>query len=197
MDRAPTRRLGVGDGRRVRRAPGTVVAGDGPEEAFLGAAATGIEHRRRGLVDRDLARGQDELAQPKPEWLELSSRIAHPERQDRALDVDALREQHLGLPMERRMPGVFGNQHVGDHRLGRQAALDQPFGRRRLNHCLLAGSASIFGTVRHDHPELRRNDIEPLHSAGATTKSSSLTTTRVSPARRLLGAKVFNDWSPT
>ena len=60
------------------------------------------------------------------------------------------------------MPGVFGDQHIGDHRLGRQSALDQPFGRRRLHHGLLAGPAGIFGTMRHDHPELRRNDIEPL-----------------------------------
>ena len=70
--------------------------------------------------------------------------------------------QHLGLPIERQMPGVFGDQHRGDHRLGRQPALDQPFGRRRLNHRLLAGAAGIFGTVRHDHPELRRDHVEPL-----------------------------------
>ncbi len=72
------------------------------------------------------------------------------------------REQHLGLPIERQMPSVFGNQDIGHHRLGRQPALDQPFGRRRLNHRLLAGPAGIFGTVRHDHPELRRNHVEPL-----------------------------------
>ena len=60
------------------------------------------------------------------------------------------------------MPSVFGNQHEGDQRLSRQAALDQPLGRRRLNHRLLARPASVFRTVRHDHPELGRNDIEPL-----------------------------------
>ena len=32
------------------------------------------------------------------------------------------------------MPRVFGDQHGRDHRLGGQAALDQPLGRRRLNH---------------------------------------------------------------
>ena len=60
------------------------------------------------------------------------------------------------------MPGVFGDQHRGDHRLGRQPALDQPLGRRRLNHRLLAGPAGVFGTVRHDHPELGRDHVEPL-----------------------------------
>jgi hypothetical protein len=60
------------------------------------------------------------------------------------------------------MPSVFGNEDVGHHRLGRQPALDQPFGRRRHNHRLLAGAAGIFGTVRDNHPELRRNDVQPL-----------------------------------
>jgi hypothetical protein len=50
---------------------------------------------------------------------------------------------------------------VGDHRLGRQA-LDQPFRRRRLDRRLFAGTESIFGTMRHDHPELRRSHVEPL-----------------------------------
>ena len=70
--------------------------------------------------------------------------------------------QHLRLPIERQVPGVFGDQHRGDHRLGRQPALDQPLGRRRLHHRLLAGPAGIFGAVRHDHPELRRDHVEPL-----------------------------------
>ena len=96
VDRAAAGRVGVGDGRRIGPAPGPIVASDRPEVAFLGAAAAGIEHRRLGLVDRDLARGQNEFAQPKIERLELGRRIADPERQDRALDVDALGGQHLG-----------------------------------------------------------------------------------------------------
>ena len=162
VDRAAPRSIGVGDRRRIGPAPGPVVARDRPEVALLGAAAAGIEHRRHRLVDRDLAGGENDLAQPEHRRPELRRRIADPERQDRALDVDALRPQHLGLPIERQMPGVFGDQHVGDHRLGRQPALDQPLRRRRLHHRLRAGPAGIFGTMRHDHPELRRNDVEPL-----------------------------------
>ncbi len=101
MDRAASRSVGVGDSRRIGPAPGPVVTGDGPEVSFLGAAAARIEHRRHGLIDRDLARGQDELAQPSMKRLELGGRIADPERQDRAFDVEALSEQHLGLPIER------------------------------------------------------------------------------------------------
>jgi hypothetical protein len=101
-------------------------------------------------------------AQPQVERREFGRGVSHPERQDRSLDVEALRGQHLGLPVERQMPGVFGDQHRGHHRFGRQPALDQPLGRRRLHDRLFAGAAGVFGTVRHDRPELRRDHIEPL-----------------------------------
>ena len=60
------------------------------------------------------------------------------------------------------MVGIFADQHVGDGRLGRDAALDEPGGRRRLDHDLFAGPAGVFWTARHDHPELGRHEIEPL-----------------------------------
>ena len=44
---------------------------------------------------------QDELAQPNINRSELGRRIAYPEREDRAFDVEALSGQHLGLPIER------------------------------------------------------------------------------------------------
>ena len=65
------------------------------------------------------------------------------------------------------MPGVFGDQHGGDHRLGGQAALDQPLGRRRLNHRILAGVACVFRTAGHEHPKLRRDHVQPLRDVGA------------------------------
>jgi hypothetical protein len=49
-----------------------------------------------------------------------------------------------------------------DHRLGRDAAFDQPRRRGRLHHSARAGAASKFRTPRHDHPELRRDHVEPL-----------------------------------
>jgi hypothetical protein len=66
------------------------------------------------------------------------------------------------LSIERQMPCVFGNQNVGNHRLGRQPTFDQPFRCWRLNHRLFTRPAGIFGPVRHDHPELRRHHVEPL-----------------------------------
>jgi hypothetical protein len=82
------------------------------------------------------------------------------------------------------VPGIFGDQDVGDHRLGRQSALDQPFGCRRLHHRLLAGPAGIFGTVRHDHPELRRDHIQPLRGLFADHMHRRVATGAVGIFRR-------------
>lgn len=164
VDRAAAGSVAVGDGGWIGPAPGPVITGDRPEVSLLGAAAAGIEHRGHRLVHRDLARGQDEFAQPTINRHQFRRCIADPEGEGRALDIEPLREQHLRLAVQRQMPGVFGDQHGGDHRLGRQPALDQPFGRARLHHRLLTGAARIFGTVRHNHPELRRDHVEPLRS---------------------------------
>jgi hypothetical protein len=56
----------------------------------------------------------------------------------------------------------LATKHGGHHRFRRQPALDQPFGRCRLQHGLLTGSAGIFGAVCHQHAELRRYHVEPL-----------------------------------
>ena len=49
-------RVDVGDARRIGAAPWPIVARIGPELAGLGAAASGIEHRRRRLVGEQLLR---------------------------------------------------------------------------------------------------------------------------------------------
>ena len=59
-------------------------------------------------------------------------------------------------------PSAIRNLNIGNERLGRQPALDQPRRRRSLNHHILAGPAAVFGAADHDHPQLRRNDVEPL-----------------------------------
>src|SRR4029450_13025300 len=89
VDGAAPRSVAVRDRRRVRSAPPPVIPGEGPEISFLGSSAAGIKHRRDGLVDGDLARGQNEFAQPNVERLEFGRRITHPEPQDRALEVEA------------------------------------------------------------------------------------------------------------
>src|SRR5262245_56087629 len=60
VDRTAAGSVAIGDGRRVSSTPRPVVPGNGPEVSLLGAAASGVEHRRYRLIDRDFARGQNE-----------------------------------------------------------------------------------------------------------------------------------------
>ena len=92
-----------------------------------------VLHGRHRLIDRDLERAQNEFTQPKIKRLQFRGGITDPERQCGALDRDALAQQNLSLAIERQVPGIFGRQDIGHHRLGRQPALDQPLGRRRLD----------------------------------------------------------------
>ena len=52
------------------------------------------------------------------------------------------------------------NHDVGDHRLGRNAAFDQPWRRRRLHDLALAGLARQLRTLRDQNTELRRHHVE-------------------------------------
>ena len=65
--------------------------------------------------------------------LQLGGCRADPLRQRRALDRHALARQDLRLPVERLMVGILRHHDIGDEGLGRQPALDQPRGRRRLD----------------------------------------------------------------
>ncbi len=87
---------------------------------------------------------------------------ADPVGERRAIERDPLPGVDLRLTIERQVIGVFGDEHMGDRRLGRQAALDQPRRGRRLHDDVLAGAAGVFGTAHHQHAELRRHDVEPL-----------------------------------
>jgi hypothetical protein len=60
------------------------------------------------------------------------------------------------------MIGIACHQHMRDHCLGRDAALDQPWRRRCLHHGARAGPAGELRTLGHDHPKLRRDHIQPL-----------------------------------
>jgi hypothetical protein len=60
------------------------------------------------------------------------------------------------------MVGVLGLQNVGNERLCRQAARDQPAWGRRLHHPIGAGSAGIFRSPRHDHTQPGRDLVEAL-----------------------------------
>ena len=153
-------RIDIGDRRRVGSAPGAIVPRIGPELAGLGPPAPGIEHRRRRLVGEQLRRRLQMRQDALVDRPQMECGASDPVGERRAVEADALALVNLRLAIERQMIGVFGDQHVGDGRLGRQAALDQPRRRRRLDDDVLAGAAGVFGPAHHQHPELRGNDVE-------------------------------------
>ena len=69
---------------------------------------------------------------------------------------------NLGLAIQRQMISVLGDQDLGDQRLGRNAALDDPRRCGGLRHRALARAAAITRAARNQHAKSGRHDIEPL-----------------------------------
>jgi hypothetical protein len=65
------------------------------------------------------------------------------------------------------MVGITGHQHMRHQRLGRDPAFDQARRRRRLHHRAGTAPAGELRTPRHDHPELRRDHVQPLRGVFA------------------------------
>lgn len=160
--RFSVRRIDIGDARRIAALPGPVIARISPELPGLGLASAGIEHRRRGLVGKELRRGFQLLQQPLVNGPQVPGRAADPVSERGAIQVDALPGVDLRLAIERQVIRVFGDQHLGDRRLGRQPALDQAGRRRCLDDDILAGATGVFGPAHDNHAQLRRHDVEPL-----------------------------------
>jgi hypothetical protein len=164
VDMTPARRVAVNHRGWLASAPWAIVARNRPEVSLFGPTATRIEHRHDGLVGEDPCRGEHHLAQPRHHWGNFRRGVPHPERQGGPLEDDALPRQDLRLAIQRQMIGVACHQHMGDHRLGWDAALDQPCRRRCLHHDACARPAGELRTPGHDHPKLRRDHIQPLRA---------------------------------
>jgi len=80
----------------------------------------------------------------------MPSRAADPVGERGAIQVDALVGVNLRLAIEWQVIDIFGDQNLGDCRLGRKAAFDQPGGRRSLHDNVLAGVAGVFGPPHDD-----------------------------------------------
>ena len=174
----------IDHGGRIGTGPGPVVARDRPEIAGLGPPAPRVEHRRPGLVHEQLGRAFEVLEQTLVQRAELGGGAPDPVREGRAIELDALAGVDLALPIERQVVGVLRDQHMGDERLGRQPALDQSRRCRRLDHGALARPAAVLGPAGDDHPELRRDDVEPLRDVLADPVQRAATA-RAGRARRL------------
>ena len=77
--------------------PLTIIACDRPEVTGLGLTAPGIEHWHRRLIDSAFDGGEQFGLEPFVQRHQLGRRIADPERQRRAVEIEPLCGQHFGL----------------------------------------------------------------------------------------------------
>jgi hypothetical protein len=96
--------------------------------------------------------------------LELRRCDTNPKGQGGAVDRKALQLHDLRLSVKRIVPSELIDDDAGHESLGRNAALDQTLGRRRLDDRAFAGPAAIFGTMRDDYLVLGRNLVETLRA---------------------------------
>ena len=71
------------------------------------------------LTDQAELLAQPMHEQPLMNRTQEPGSTADPIRQGRTIEVDPLPGVDLGLPVERKVIGVLGHQHLGDRRLGR------------------------------------------------------------------------------
>jgi hypothetical protein len=142
--------------RDAAAAPARLIAGGVPTEPLVAQVlvAKYADHC-------PLYRQSQLLAHQPPQRPDFGCRIADPGGQGRAVDHDALARQNLRLAVQWAVIGVFRYQHLGDQRLGRQTARDQPGRCCGLHHPFLAGTAGIFRPAGDEHPILRRDHVEP------------------------------------
>src|SRR3954452_8405949 len=155
-------RVDVDDYGRIGAAPRPIVACIGPELAGFGAAATGIENRRRRLIRKELPRTLQRGEHALMDRTQQPRGTADPIRHGRTIEYDALAGVDLRLPVQREMIGILRYKNLCDRRIGWHATFDQPCGRRRLHNTVFTRSASVFGPAYDQPPELCRHDVEPL-----------------------------------
>jgi len=149
---------------RIFAAPGSVVPGQRPEIAGLRLALARGQNRGGGFIHEQLGRGLQMFGHSIHDRRQVERRLADPAGQRGTIDLQARTAQHLSLAVERRMIGVFADQHMGNGPLGRQPTLDQVGRRFGLADPTLAGRAGVFGAHRHDDPQLGGDDVEPFRA---------------------------------
>jgi hypothetical protein len=121
----------------------------------LSTGGTGLVHEQLG---RALQIGNQRIEDAR----QFIGCPTDPVSQCGAVEIDALAGHDLGLPIERQMIGIFGNQHMGDSRFRRQACLDQASWSWGLDDAVGAGTARKFGAAGDEDAELRRDDVQTL-----------------------------------
>ena len=78
----------------------------------------------------------------------MERRLADPAGQGRAVQIQAGTRVDRRLAIQGAVVGVFRDEDMGERAFGRQAALDQPGRRRRLDDAPLASPAGRIGAAR-------------------------------------------------
>ena len=126
---------------------------DRPKPAGLGLAGARRQHRHRRVVAMQRRRRHDVVADRLDQRRGDPDRLADPVRQHGAVEIDAVAGINVGLPIERQVIAVLGDQHMRQQPGARPAALDRQRGHRHLHD----GLAAPAGQRRPNMPD----DLEP------------------------------------
>src|SRR5215831_9204236 len=134
-----------------------------PQPSGLGATTAWVQHRQSGVVGEHLGRRQHRLQQQFVQRAQPPAGTAHPIAQRRAVQHHPLAGKDLCLTVQRQMIGVLVDQHMRQQRLGRDATVNRPIGRRCLNHRFLTTATAIARATDHPDPQLSRGVIQHLN----------------------------------
>ncbi len=105
--------------------PGTLVANIGPDPGGLGLAVARRLHLDRGVIREDRLAALNMAPDRIGQRLQQGRRFADPIGQGRAIQVNAVTVEYLGLAIEREVIGVFRDQHMGQQARSGTATLDR------------------------------------------------------------------------
>lgn len=101
-------------GSRRIVAGGSVVPHIGPKASGFRLAVARRQHRNRCIVCMNFVGRQHMLAQRIHQGIEQFTGCANPVGQRGTIEIDSFPYINLGLPIERAVVGILGNQHMHD-----------------------------------------------------------------------------------
>ena len=113
---APSARKDIGDCRRRRPFPGSIIRRMRPELADFRSTAPRIQNPHRRFVAEQARMSMHRRQLQLVEALRRPCRLLHPARQRLAIDVEAMAGKDLSLAIKRRAPGELRSRDPGDER---------------------------------------------------------------------------------
>src|SRR6056297_1130006 len=159
---APPGRVMEHNDRRTGPAMAAIIGDHSPEVSALRASSTGIKNRGAGFINEEPPGITKMPAHVLDDRSEMETGTPHPVAERAAIEADPLPLEDLGLTVEGLVVPELGDDDRGDEPLRRQPAGDDVFGGMSLGDGLRTTPAGVFGTTRHQNPQLCRNHVEPL-----------------------------------